>query len=260
MQWHQLDHMQTICTSLQTDDHTNTSSLNFYRLDALLDAQPTVSKHWRQNYMTTVSNSLHTHFERYAAHIIFTQTRHLNSHVSLIMAMSRNFHSQKTTLPPHFVWHSQEPPYILMIICIFPILHNGLGDIPQTAPMGSGPPFKTWYLEPIKPISQIAYRSLHLFPQNYQWLSVLWRCWFGGRKGIWPVKIWVVGCWCGYLSGAYGPGDATATHHLFASVKSGLVLPFWYRLTRVVPDKWPLNDVCVCNRQTYRQTTLPLWQ
>jgi len=30
-----------------------------------------------------------------------------------------------------------------------------------------------------------------------------------------------------------------------ASVKSRLVLPFWYRLTRVVPDKGPLN-VCVC--------------
>jgi len=26
-QWHRLDHMQTICTSLQTDNHTNTSSL-----------------------------------------------------------------------------------------------------------------------------------------------------------------------------------------------------------------------------------------
>jgi len=47
-QWHQLDHMQTISTSLQTDNHTNTSSLNFYRPDAVLDAQPTVSKHWRQ--------------------------------------------------------------------------------------------------------------------------------------------------------------------------------------------------------------------
>jgi len=35
--------MQTICTSLQTDNHTNTSSLNFYRPDALPDAQPTVS-------------------------------------------------------------------------------------------------------------------------------------------------------------------------------------------------------------------------
>jgi len=47
MQWHQLDHMLTICTSLQTDNHTNTSSLNFYRPDALPDTQPTVSKHGR---------------------------------------------------------------------------------------------------------------------------------------------------------------------------------------------------------------------
>ena len=46
--WNQLDHMQTIYTSLQTDNRTNTSSLNFYRLDALPDAQATVSKHWRQ--------------------------------------------------------------------------------------------------------------------------------------------------------------------------------------------------------------------
>jgi len=36
--------IQTICTSLQTDNFTNTSSLNFYRLDALPDAQPAVSK------------------------------------------------------------------------------------------------------------------------------------------------------------------------------------------------------------------------
>jgi len=44
-QWRQLDHMQTICASLQTDNHTNTSSLSFYRPDALSAAQPTVSKH-----------------------------------------------------------------------------------------------------------------------------------------------------------------------------------------------------------------------
>ena len=28
-QWHQLDHMQIICTSFQTDNHAHTSSLNF---------------------------------------------------------------------------------------------------------------------------------------------------------------------------------------------------------------------------------------
>jgi len=78
---------------------------------------------------------------------------------------------------------------------------------------------------------------------------VLWRCWLGGRRAIRPVKNWVVGCWHGYLSGArcilaYGPADATAT---LASVKSRLVLPFWYRLTRVVLEKEPLNgSVCAC--------------
>ena len=79
--------------------------------------------------------------------------------------------------------------------------------------------------------------------------SVLWRCWLGGRKGIRPVKklssevlawlsvwsevqtsIWPSWCHCHKLS--------------LAPVKSRLVLPFWYRLTWVVPDKGPLN-VCV---------------
>ena len=49
--------------------------------------------------------------------------------------------------------------------------------------------------------------------------SVLWCCWLGGRKGIRPVKTWVVRCWHGCLSGArcrlaYGPAGATATHCL----------------------------------------------
>jgi len=42
-QWHQLDHIQIICTSLQTDSHATTV---FYRLDALPAAQPTALKHW----------------------------------------------------------------------------------------------------------------------------------------------------------------------------------------------------------------------
>ena len=29
-QWHQLDHMQIICTSLQTDNHAITSPLRFF--------------------------------------------------------------------------------------------------------------------------------------------------------------------------------------------------------------------------------------
>jgi len=50
--------------------------------------------------------------------------------------------------------------------------------------------------------------------------SVLWHCWLGVRKSIWPIENWVMGYWRGYLSGvwskwfAYGSADATATHHL----------------------------------------------
>jgi len=33
MQWHQLGHMQTICASLQTDNYTNTPSLNFLQAE-----------------------------------------------------------------------------------------------------------------------------------------------------------------------------------------------------------------------------------
>jgi len=58
----------------------------------------------------------------------------------------------------------------------------------------------------------------------------------GWQEGHPACKNRVVGCWHGYLSGArcrlaYGPGDVTTTHTLsLASVKSRLVLPFWYRL------------------------------
>jgi len=82
--------------------------------------------------------------------------------------------------------------------------------------------------------------------------SVLWCCWLGGRKGIRPVKkqidgvlvwlsiwskvqtcIWPSWCHCYSLS--------------LASVKSRLVLPFWYWLICVVPEKGPLNGcVCMC--------------
>ena len=80
--------------------------------------------------------------------------------------------------------------------------------------------------------------------------SLLWHCWLGVRKSIWPIKNWMMRCWCGCLSGArcrlfaYGPAGATTIPKLlssFASFKSRLVLPFWYRLTQVVLEKRPLN-------------------
>jgi len=47
-QWHQLEHMQIICTSFQRDNHTSRSSLKFfYRPAALPDTQLKVSKIWK---------------------------------------------------------------------------------------------------------------------------------------------------------------------------------------------------------------------
>jgi len=43
-QWHKLGHMQ-VSTLLQTDNHTSTLPLCFFRPDALPAAQPTASKH-----------------------------------------------------------------------------------------------------------------------------------------------------------------------------------------------------------------------
>jgi len=62
---------------------------------------------------------------------------------------------------------------------------------------------------------------------------------------------WVVRCWRGYLSGArcrlaYGPCSWCHCHSLsLAPVKSRLVLPFWYRPTRVVLEKKAVKRVCV---------------
>ena len=98
---------------------------------------------------------------------------------------------------------------------------------------------------------------------------MLWHCWLGSRKGIRPVKIWVVGCWLSYLSGATSEVQTCIwpswchCHSLsLASVKSRLVLPFWYWLTRVVPDKGPLNGYVCLSFVSYHYYHLPsvLWR
>jgi len=76
--------------------------------------------------------------------------------------------------------------------------------------------------------------------------SVLWRCWLGGRKGIWPVKNRVVGYWHGVcLERGADLHMAQLMPLSLAPVKSRLVLPFWYRLTQVVLEKRPLNGSCL---------------
>ena len=82
--------------------------------------------------------------------------------------------------------------------------------------------------------------------------SVLWHYWLGGGKGIRPVKKLSGGvlAWLSVWSEVQTctrPSWCHCHSLSLASVKSRLVLPFWYRLTRVVLDKGPLNGrVCRC--------------
>ena len=80
--------------------------------------------------------------------------------------------------------------------------------------------------------------------------TVLWRCWLGGRKGIRPVKnlsgrvlAWL-SVWS-EVQTCIRPSWCHCHSLSLASVKSRLVLPFWYRLTRVVPENGSLNGCSV---------------
>jgi len=83
-------------------------------------------------------------------------------------------------------------------------------------------------------------------------LSVLWRCWLGGRKGIRPVKnIRVVGCWRGCLSGtrcrlALWPSWCHCHPLSLASVKSRLVFTFLVLAHLGSPGQRAVKRGCVC--------------
>ena len=95
-------------------------------------------------------------------------------------------------------------------------------------------------------------RKSHFSTMFFIHTSVLWRCWLGGRESILPVKqlsggmlVWLSVC-C-EVQTCIWPSWCHCHSLSIASVKSRLVLPFWYRLTWVVPEKGPLNGcVCVC--------------
>ena len=79
--------------------------------------------------------------------------------------------------------------------------------------------------------------------------SMLWHCWLGVRKSIWPVKIewWAAGVvicleWgadCMHMVQLMLLYPKTPSS--LASFWSRLVLPFWYWLTQVALEKRPLN-------------------
>jgi len=55
---------------------------------------------------------------------------------------------------------------------------------------------------------------------------------------------------------AYVPADATASPSSLASFISRLVLPFWYWLTRVVPENSPLNG---CSSSSSSSHCIPMF-
>ena len=78
---------------------------------------------------------------------------------------------------------------------------------------------------------------------NIEWpiASVVWCCWLGGRKVIRPVKTewWgagVVIC-LGWGADLHMAQQMPLQLTISCSSESRLVLPFWYRLNRVIPYK-----------------------
>ena len=136
---------------------------------------------------------------------------------------------------------------------------------------GSGPPSDTWFPGPSRVLNPNGISMTSPFLQgslvwqtdwqtDHTIRSVttgrtygLWHCWLGGRKGIGPVKIWVVRYWHGYLSGArckwfaYGTADATATPSSLAP-KNAEWFTFLVPAYPGCPGKRPLNG---CSSSTY---------
>jgi len=91
-----------------------------------------------------------------------------------------------------------------------------------------------------------------LFSSTYFMPLVLWCCWMGGRRGIWPVKSewWDAGmviC-LGEVQICIWPSWCHCHSPSLAPVISRLVLLLWYELTRVILDKFQraVKWMCVC--------------
>ena len=99
--------------------------------------------------------------------------------------------------------------------------------------------------------------------------SVLWRCWLGDRKGIRPVKNWVVGCWHGCL-------ERDADLHMAQLMPLPLTVSCFRKIqigfTFLVPAhpgrprkgavKWVCVCVCVCRMSEWQSSSHAriMWQ
>ena len=236
-----------VCNLLQTDNHASTHHSVFYRPDALPAPQPTVSKHWRYSWQ----KENHSYFA-FLPHVNFltpehqicmtwcllscivclmyscTHWRAAGSDSSVAVGVRYGAITSVRSLPDKFcafINFKNKKSAAQALVGLQVCVSRGVCELKRT-----------W---------------AYMYWVSYCMPSVLWRCWLGGRKGIRPVKNWVVRCWRGYLSGARcrlaWPSWCCCHSLSLASVKPRLVLPFWYRPTWVVLEKGPLNG-CVCKR------------
>jgi len=103
-----------------------------------------------------------------------------------------------------------------------------------------------FFSKPNSTCSRAAYRLIVLFMP-----SVLWRCWLGGKMGIRSAKTewWGAGVVICLERGAnlhIRPSWCYCHSLSLASVKSRLVLPFWYRLNPGGPGKRAVKWLYVC--------------
>ena len=270
-----------VCTSLQADNHASTPNTQvFYRPDALPDSQPTVSKHWRKSTPVSLQKWFNWSWCRLGKEVAYVECCCFCCVYYVIWcktaeSLQRPFGGQLTwalgtlyyvrgvdsiTGRDNFMevlleiefgdftkmgaWHQCSSLLNCLISYYYWGQHlaaeQGMGCFQTKTP-------EMFYL------CCTSNSHMHYLLSMVKTLpSVLWCCWLGSRKGIRPVKNWVVGCWCGCLSGARCRlADSWCHCHSLslASVKSRLVLSFWYWLIQAVLDKGELNGCMVWRKR-----------
>jgi len=215
-----------ICTLPPADNHISTPLVSCYKPDALPSAQPTASEQWRQSTCSKLSTYLSNFgFEKLPTQkfgnfsCLYAPAHRLTSVVSEIVLICTGYVAVRTccigdtkTFSPHLMeplWRFPPMSYMIFHCCpslIFKVLSKWVQVWENYNGKLSHSPQK-WL--------QYSLFEAVMISGAFSALTLL----VGGRKGIWPAKSWVVGCWHGYVSGsrcrfAYGSDDATATYNL----------------------------------------------
>ena len=127
-QWHQLGRMQ-VCTSLQTDNRRSRQITTpaphhsvFYRPDAVPDAQPTASKHWRQQLTAHAPNHIGCEWGRKSVNVtIVCDAVFRASNVECMGLCSRRC----TVSPPRCVTSTAMMTSMLLMVVVMRMVVGG---------------------------------------------------------------------------------------------------------------------------------------